>query len=123
MTLIIYYMVSLTNSLRESNNDLKVTIITRTYIKMIVLFRSEIRGLIFSQLQLRKERTEERRKMFKIAEKRLENSDNTPFARWKKILPNPTIIKTNDDSIKTINPGKYLVLTPDRFFISRSLDI
>ncbi|XP_058805239.1 transmembrane channel-like protein [Phymastichus coffea] len=59
MTLIIYYMVSLTNSLRESNNDLKV--------------------------QLRQERTEERRKMFKIAERRLEN--DTPFARWKKILP------------------------------------
>ncbi|OXU24019.1 hypothetical protein TSAR_012214 [Trichomalopsis sarcophagae] len=62
MALIIYYMVSLTNSLRESNNDLKVTI------------------------QLRQERTEERRKMFKIAEKRLESHD-TQFTRWKKILP------------------------------------
>ncbi|XP_031776655.1 transmembrane channel-like protein 2 isoform X2 [Nasonia vitripennis] len=60
MALIIYYMVSLTNSLRESNNDLKI--------------------------QLRQERTEERRKMFKIAEKRLESHD-TPFTRWKKILP------------------------------------
>ncbi|KAJ8687550.1 hypothetical protein QAD02_023344 [Eretmocerus hayati] len=64
MTLIIYYMVSLTNSLRESNNDLK--------------------------FQLRKERTEERRKMFRIAEKRLDSND-TPFSRWKKILPNATI--------------------------------
>lgn len=41
--------------------------------------------------------------MFKIAERRLENNDNTPFARWKKILPNPTIVKTNDDTIKNNN--------------------
>ncbi|XP_015122093.1 transmembrane channel-like protein 3, partial [Diachasma alloeum] len=60
MTLIIYYMVSLTGSLREANNDLKI--------------------------QLRYERTEERRKMFKIAEKRGQAQD-TPFAKWKKILP------------------------------------
>ncbi|KAL7298233.1 hypothetical protein TKK_0009222 [Trichogramma kaykai] len=61
MTLIIYYMISLTNALRESNNDLKI--------------------------QLRQERTEERRKMFKIAEKR-HNESETPFTKWKKILPN-----------------------------------
>lgn len=60
MALIIYYMVSLTGSLREANNDLKV--------------------------QLRQERTEERRKMFKIAEKRQEIQE-TPFTRWKNILP------------------------------------
>ncbi|XP_063986052.1 transmembrane channel-like protein isoform X2 [Diachasmimorpha longicaudata] len=60
MALIIYYMVSLTGSLREANNDLKI--------------------------QLRYERTEERRKMFKIAEKRGQGQD-TPFAKWKKILP------------------------------------
>ncbi|XP_033223167.1 transmembrane channel-like protein 2 isoform X2 [Belonocnema kinseyi] len=60
MALIIYYMVSLTGSLREANNDLKI--------------------------QLRQERTEERRKMFKIAEKRQEVKD-APFSRWKKILP------------------------------------
>ncbi|KAK2587729.1 hypothetical protein KPH14_003839 [Odynerus spinipes] len=60
MTLIIYYMASLTGSLREANNDLKI--------------------------QLRQERTEERRKLFKIAEKRQEAID-VPFTRWKKILP------------------------------------
>ncbi|XP_024945127.1 transmembrane channel-like protein 3 [Cephus cinctus] len=60
MALIIYYMVSLTGSLREANNDLKI--------------------------QLRQERTEERRKMFQRAEKRQEVHE-TPFVRWKKILP------------------------------------
>ncbi|XP_043664639.1 transmembrane channel-like protein 3 [Vespula pensylvanica] len=61
MTLIIYYMASLTGSLREANNDLKI--------------------------QLRQERTEKRRKLFKIAEKRQEAID-TSFARWKKaVLP------------------------------------
>ncbi|XP_014486783.1 PREDICTED: transmembrane channel-like protein 3 isoform X2 [Dinoponera quadriceps] len=60
MTLIIYYMSSLVGSLREANNDLKV--------------------------QLRHERTEERRKLFKIAEKR-QNVAETPLTRWKKILP------------------------------------
>ncbi|XP_066592542.1 transmembrane channel-like protein [Prorops nasuta] len=60
MTLIIYYMVSLASSLREANNDLKI--------------------------QLRHERTEERRKLFKIAEKRNKVND-TPFMRWKKIIP------------------------------------
>ncbi|XP_048515519.1 transmembrane channel-like protein isoform X2 [Athalia rosae] len=60
MALIIYYMVSLTGSLREANNDLKI--------------------------QLRQERTEERRKMFRIAEKR-HDINEAPFVRWKKILP------------------------------------
>ncbi|XP_032665789.1 transmembrane channel-like protein 3 isoform X2 [Odontomachus brunneus] len=59
MTLIIYYMSSLARSLREANNDLKI--------------------------QLRRERTEERRKLFKIAEKR--QNTETPLTRWKKILP------------------------------------
>ncbi|KAK0180995.1 hypothetical protein PV327_003319 [Microctonus hyperodae] len=61
MTLIIYYMVSLAGSLREANNDLKI--------------------------QLRYERTEERRKMFKIAEKHGQAQQDTSFAKWKKILP------------------------------------
>ncbi|XP_046604050.1 transmembrane channel-like protein [Neodiprion virginianus] len=65
MALIIYYMVSLTGSLREANNDLKI--------------------------QLRQERTEERRKMFQIVEKRQEIQD-APFVRWKKILP---VLPTN----------------------------
>lgn len=38
------------------------------------------------QMQLRHERTEERRKLFKIAEKRHTVSE-TPLSRWKKILP------------------------------------
>ncbi|XP_011314346.1 transmembrane channel-like protein 3 [Fopius arisanus] len=77
MALIIYYMVSLTGSLREANNDLKI--------------------------QLRYERTEERRKMFKIAEKRRQGQD-TAFAKWKKILP-PTglgkIASTDGPKIST----------------------
>ncbi|XP_048263726.1 transmembrane channel-like protein isoform X5 [Bombus terrestris] len=60
MVLIIYYMVSLTNSLREANNDLKI--------------------------QLRHERTEERRKLFKIVKKREELSDSS-FLKWKRMLP------------------------------------
>ncbi|KZC08272.1 Transmembrane channel-like protein 3, partial [Dufourea novaeangliae] len=60
MTLIIYYMVSLTGSLREANNDLKI--------------------------QLRHERTEERRKLFKIVKKREELVD-VSFVKWKKMLP------------------------------------
>ncbi|XP_046141915.1 transmembrane channel-like protein [Osmia bicornis bicornis] len=60
MTLIIYYMVSLTGSLREANNDLKI--------------------------QLRHERTEERRKLFRIVKKREELTD-TSFLKWKKMLP------------------------------------
>ncbi|XP_046816234.1 transmembrane channel-like protein isoform X2 [Vespa crabro] len=66
MTLIIYYMASLTGSLREVNNDLKI--------------------------QLRQERTEKRRKLFKITEKRHEAID-TSITRWKKILP---VLPSND---------------------------
>lgn len=63
LILIIYYLVSLTNSLREANNDLKT--------------------------QLRRERTEERRKMFQLVNKRARkgSKDETPFAKWKKLLP------------------------------------
>lgn len=39
-----------------------------------------------AQIQLRHERTEERRKLFKIAEKR-HNVADTPLSRWRKILP------------------------------------
>ncbi|KAG7189819.1 hypothetical protein KM043_017479 [Ampulex compressa] len=76
MTLIIYYMASLTGSLREANNDLKI--------------------------QLRHERTEERRKLFKIVEKRQEVID-TPFTRWKKILPN----------LPPSRPGRFLISKGD----------
>lgn len=64
LILIIYYLISLTNSLREANNDLKI--------------------------QLRRERTEERRKMFQLVDKRARKGSKdseTPFAKWKKLLP------------------------------------
>lgn len=64
LILIIYYLISLTNSLREANNDLKI--------------------------QLRRERTEERRKMFQMVDKRARKGSKdseTPFAKWKKLLP------------------------------------
>ncbi|XP_052751457.1 transmembrane channel-like protein [Galleria mellonella] len=74
LILIIYYLTSLTNSLREANNDLKI--------------------------QLRRERTEERRKMFQLAHtrRRVGSSamDNTPFARWKKALPSLPLSKSID---------------------------
>ncbi|KAL1516978.1 hypothetical protein ABEB36_000803 [Hypothenemus hampei] len=67
LILIIYYLVSLTGALREANNDLKV--------------------------QLRRERTVERRKMFQLADRRRrggsgESTDQTPFSKWKKLLSN-----------------------------------
>ncbi|XP_050312328.1 transmembrane channel-like protein isoform X2 [Anthonomus grandis grandis] len=67
LVLIIYYLVSLTGALREANNDLKT--------------------------QLRRERTEERRKMFQLADRRRrgasgESTDQTPFSKWKKLLGN-----------------------------------
>ncbi|KYQ52088.1 Transmembrane channel-like protein 3 [Trachymyrmex zeteki] len=71
MTLIIYYMASLAGSLREVNNDLK--------------------------MQLRHERTEERRKLFKIAEKRHTVAE-TPLSKWKKILPALPHIKISQNS-------------------------
>ncbi|KAJ8738016.1 hypothetical protein PYW08_000611 [Mythimna loreyi] len=81
LILIIYYLTSLTNSLREANNDLKI--------------------------QLRRERTEERRKMFQLADTRRRAGstamDNTPFARWKKALPSLPMSKSIDsDDRKTI---------------------
>ncbi|XP_063372904.1 transmembrane channel-like protein [Cydia amplana] len=79
LILIIYYLISLTNSLREANNDLKI--------------------------QLRRERTEERRKMFQLADTRRKGTamDNTPFARWKKALPGFPLGKSIDsDDRKTV---------------------
>ncbi|XP_023937963.2 transmembrane channel-like protein [Bicyclus anynana] len=86
LILIIYYLTSLTNSLREANNDLKI--------------------------QLRRERTEERRKMFQLADTRRRGGsssiDNTPFARWKKALPSLPISKSidSDDRKTTFDEGK-----------------
>ncbi|KRT82265.1 hypothetical protein AMK59_3218, partial [Oryctes borbonicus] len=81
MILIIYYLVSLTDALREANNDLKI--------------------------QLRRERTEERRKLFQIADRRRrvgsEGSGElgqTPFGKWKKLLYNLPSGKSFDDTPK-----------------------
>uniref|UniRef100_A0A182T1E0 TMC domain-containing protein n=1 Tax=Anopheles maculatus TaxID=74869 RepID=A0A182T1E0_9DIPT len=67
LILIIYYLISLTGSLREANQDLK--------------------------LQLRKERTEERRKMFKIASSTQQQTPGTGMtginglsSSWHKVL-------------------------------------
>lgn len=44
-------------------------------------------------MQLRRERTEERKKMFQLADRRRNGSgdsgemDGTPFGKWKKLLP------------------------------------
>ncbi|XP_018318769.1 transmembrane channel-like protein 3 [Agrilus planipennis] len=81
LILIIYYLVSLTGALREANNDLKI--------------------------QLRQERTEERRKMFKLVDRRRRigsggsgEFDNTPFARWKKLLNNLPNQKSLEEVVK-----------------------
>uniref|UniRef100_A0A182K8Z7 TMC domain-containing protein n=1 Tax=Anopheles christyi TaxID=43041 RepID=A0A182K8Z7_9DIPT len=67
LILIIYYLISLTGSLREANQDLK--------------------------LQLRKERTEERRKMFKLASSTQQQAPGTGLtginglsSSWHKVL-------------------------------------
>ncbi|XP_014608494.1 PREDICTED: transmembrane channel-like protein 3 [Polistes canadensis] len=85
MTLIIYYMVSLTGSLREANNDLKI--------------------------QLRQERTEERRKLFKIAEKRQKAID-APFTRWKQILP--VLPSSNSNKCKNSTDDSYTVIVIEK---------
>ncbi|KAF9421726.1 hypothetical protein HW555_002407, partial [Spodoptera exigua] len=58
-------------------------------------------------IQLRRERTEERRKMFQLADTRRRGGsssiDNTPFARWKKALPSLPMSKSIDsDDRKTL---------------------
>lgn len=80
LILIIYYLVSLTNALREANNELKA--------------------------QLRKERTVERRKMFQIADRRRRggsegsNEGQNPFVKWKKLLQTFPSGKSLDDTPK-----------------------
>ncbi|XP_046977613.1 transmembrane channel-like protein [Vanessa cardui] len=91
LILIIYYLTSLTNSLREANNDLKI--------------------------QLRRERTEERRKMFQLADTRRRagssSIDNTPFARWKRALPSLPLTKSidSDDRKPMVNDTKEIIKT------------
>nr|CAD7452555.1 unnamed protein product [Timema tahoe] len=66
LVLIIYYLASLTGALREANNDLKI--------------------------QLRRERSEERRRVMQLVGQRRRggsggDSADTPFSRWRKIIP------------------------------------
>lgn len=60
MILIIYYLVSLTNALREANQDLR--------------------------LQLQRERTEGRKKMLKLPTKSDETGNGGAMDRWRKVL-------------------------------------
>ncbi|XP_044745628.1 transmembrane channel-like protein 3 [Coccinella septempunctata] len=79
LILIIYYLTSLTSSLREANIELK--------------------------LQLRRERTEERRKVFQLVDRRRRvgsagSDPNNPLHKWKKLLNTFPSNKSVDD------PGK-----------------
>ncbi|GBP97586.1 hypothetical protein EVAR_70341_1, partial [Eumeta japonica] len=65
-------------------------------------------------IQLRRERTEERRKVFQIADTRRRvgsaEMDTTPFARWKKALPSLTLSKSIDSDDRKPNStqdGEY----------------
>lgn len=60
LILIIYYLVSLTNALREANQDLR--------------------------LQLQRERTEGRKKMLKLPTKSEDTGNGGPMDRWRKVL-------------------------------------
>ena len=87
LVLIIYYLISLTGALREANNDLKVSLDDNPIDLTFSCFSLLIK-ISFSndhQIQLRRERTEERRKMFKIAGGKKEKE--TPFNKWKMIIP------------------------------------
>lgn len=59
------------------------------------------------QIQLRRERTEERRKMFQLADRRRRGgsgeSNETPFSKWKKLLGNIHGAKSLDDTPKQDN--------------------
>ncbi|XP_050515872.1 transmembrane channel-like protein isoform X2 [Diabrotica virgifera virgifera] len=81
LVLIIYYLMSLTNSLREANEDLKI--------------------------QLRRERTEERRKMFQLADRRRRGGSGesneistAPSNKWKRLLENLPSGKSLDETPK-----------------------
>ncbi|XP_030761789.1 transmembrane channel-like protein 2 [Sitophilus oryzae] len=77
LIMFIYYLISLTGALREANNDLKI--------------------------QLRRERTEERRKMFEMVDRRRrcgsgESNDQTPFSKWKKLIGNLPSTRSCDET-------------------------
>uniref|UniRef100_A0A8D8Z4V7 Transmembrane channel-like protein 3 n=1 Tax=Cacopsylla melanoneura TaxID=428564 RepID=A0A8D8Z4V7_9HEMI len=76
LILIIYYLASLTSALKEANIDLKI--------------------------QLRRERTEERRKMYQlVAAKKKSSGDellDSTLSKWRDILPDTPVEKTATDS-------------------------
>jgi len=71
-------------------------------------------GNVLFQMQLRHERTEERRKLFKIAEKR-QNAAETPLSKWKKILPAlpQAGISRNLEAIQRDNPQIAVINSND----------
>lgn len=82
LILIIYYLVSVTNALREANQDLR--------------------------LQLQRERTEGRKKMLKIGQAKSDDTGNGgPMDRWRKVLeasspltPSGTGVPIDQDELK-----------------------
>lgn len=62
---------------------------------------------------MRRERTEERRKMFQLADTRRRVGstamDNTPFARWKKALPSLPLSKSIDSDDRKATAGDETV--------------
>ncbi|KAI5729837.1 hypothetical protein M8J76_007152 [Diaphorina citri] len=83
LILIIYYLGSLTSALKEANIDLKI--------------------------QLRRERTEERRKMYQLVAKKkrtgVELLDST-LSKWREIIPDTPVEKTAAD-VRDGTPGKH----------------
>ncbi|XP_044270134.1 transmembrane channel-like protein 2-A [Tribolium madens] len=104
LVLIIYYLVSLTSALREANNDLKI--------------------------QLRRERTEERRKMFQIADRRRKGKSggsgefsNTPFAKWRKLVSTmPSTGKSFDDTSPRQDTNQSHQIKEDKVEIGKNKD-
>lgn len=71
-------------------------------------------------MQLKHERTEERRKLFKIAEKR-QNAANLPLSRWKKILPALPRVKAevSRNSEVTSNDSAQIVIDKPKDSVER----
>lgn len=82
LILIIYYLVSLTGALREANQDLRI--------------------------QLRRERTEERRKMLKVVTAKDEDIVNagTAIDRWRKVIGTSSPLTPSNASGGTPNPDE-----------------
>ncbi|CAH0703168.1 unnamed protein product [Spodoptera exigua] len=76
-------------------------------VKLMIMMYLRSWAVMTCNIQLRRERTEERRKMFQLADTRRRGGsssiDNTPFARWKKALPSLPMSKSIDsDDRKTL---------------------